>query len=54
LSFSEIRRVIVGVDSVAQLRDVLVAAKADAPSPRVPDFHATDPDLINPSRWASL
>jgi aryl-alcohol dehydrogenase-like predicted oxidoreductase len=54
LSFTEISRVVVGVDSVRQLRDLLGAAAQDARALQLPDFHAAYPDLINPSRWALL
>lgn len=53
LAHPEIGRVVVGVDSVAQLGQI-VAAAANASAEPVPYFGATDPDLIDPSRWASL
>ena len=46
-----IDRVVVGVDSLAQLREVLAAL--DRPAEVPPDALASeDPDLINPSRWS--
>lgn len=53
LSFSEINKVIIGVDSLIQLKEVLQAAKGTAPP--VPDaFRTTDLELINPARWVAL
>lgn len=53
LSFSQISKVIVGVDSQSQLKEILIAAAG--PSPRIPDGISTDdPDLLNPSHWAAL
>ncbi len=47
-----IGRAIVGIDRLAQLREILAAA--DGPPPAIPDDLAcTDPDLINPSRWSA-
>jgi len=47
-----IGRAIVGIDRLAQLREILAAA--DGPPPTVPaDLACTDPDLINPSRWSA-
>lgn len=50
LSHDDIDRVVVGVDSLAQLQEIL--RKAQEP-PRIPppDVMTDDPDLINPSRW---
>lgn len=51
LSRPEIARVIVGVDTVAHLREILNAAQT--PSVPVPDALITeDPYLLNPSNWA--
>lgn len=53
LSFPEISRVIVGVDSLRQLNEILHAASLGALS--APDFLASDdPDLLNPARWPTF
>lgn len=50
LSFSQINKVIVGVDNLAQLKAVLVAAAG--PLPQIPDTLSTsDLALINPVNW---
>lgn len=50
LAESGIARVIVGVDSLAQLQGILGAAAG--PLPPLPiDLRCDDPELINPSRW---
>lgn len=52
LSFPGISRVVVGVDSVNQLKAIV--ADASGAMPRVPDdLQCPDMDLINPSRWAA-
>ena len=49
-SFPQINKVIIGVDSVAQMADILKAA--DGPAPVVPSALGTDDaDLLNPGRW---
>ena len=53
LSFPEIVKVVVGVDSQRQLRQVIDAARGPAPAPPV-TFVADDLNLINPARWTSL
>jgi aryl-alcohol dehydrogenase-like predicted oxidoreductase len=53
LSFAEISRVIVGVDSLNQLNEVLQAVHG--PTPQTSDaFKTDDPDLLNPGRWTTL
>lgn len=53
LSFPEISKVVVGVDSVKQFEEILRAAEGKTPD--VPDeLRCTDIDLINPARWAGL
>ncbi|MCX6237711.1 MAG: aldo/keto reductase [Bacteroidia bacterium] len=53
LSFPEISKVIVGVDSLSQLNEILTAARGSAL--QVPDrFRTDDPNLLNPARWATL
>lgn len=53
LSFSEISRVIVGVDNLNQLNEVLQAAQGSLPQISSV-FKTDDPDLLNPGRWAGL
>ena len=53
LSELEVDRVIVGVDSLEQLKEILNAAKHIAVE--IPEsLNCRDIDLINPSRWSSL
>ena len=53
LSFSEISKIIVGVDSITQLNQVILATRS---SPlNVPDkLKTNDINLINPANWALL
>lgn len=45
-----IDRVIVGIDSLAQFKEILAAA--EGPLPAIPDeICSTDLDLVNPSQW---
>jgi aryl-alcohol dehydrogenase-like predicted oxidoreductase len=51
--YAEVDRIVVGVDSVAQLREIIHAAAGS--SPRIPDdLRSTDAELVNPSRWGLL
>jgi aryl-alcohol dehydrogenase-like predicted oxidoreductase len=50
LSRPAIDRVVVGVDSVKQLREMLASVETAAPMPP-DDLMNNDSDLINPSRW---
>lgn len=50
LAHAEIDRVIVGVDTLAQLQEVLSTVKV-SPNPPV-ELNCEDADLINPSRWS--
>ncbi len=53
LSYPEISRVLVGVDSAEQLAEII--AHAAVSTARAPASLATDdPDLLNPSRWNTL
>lgn len=51
-SLSDVDRVIVGVDSLAQFREILAAAEEPCLPP--PDLKSVDLDLINPNRWQFL
>jgi aryl-alcohol dehydrogenase-like predicted oxidoreductase len=53
LSFPEIDRVVVGADSVDQLRQIIDAAR-NTPPVDLPDLHCEDENLINPAHWSSL
>lgn len=53
LSFNEISRVVVGVDTAVQLQEIVSAA--NGPIPTIPHtLRSIDPDLLNPSRWNQL
>ena len=53
LSFSEIDRVVVGVDSMIQLEQIIEAVNSRMQI-ELPDLQCEDESLINPSRWATL
>ena len=53
LSFPEISKVIVGVDSQQQLKEILVASVGTLPKIPV-GLKTNDLDLINPANWAAL
>ncbi|OGQ99679.1 MAG: aldo/keto reductase [Deltaproteobacteria bacterium RIFOXYD12_FULL_55_16] len=53
LSFPEIDRVVVGADSVNQLKQIITAATSVA-SVDFPDLHCEAENLINPARWPFL
>ena len=53
LSFSEINKVIIGVESLNQLKEILQATVG--PTPQVPkELQTHDIDLLNPARWTAL
>ena len=53
LSFNEIQRVIVGVDTPRQLKEIVAAASGELPS--VPfGLRSNDAALLNPSNWPHL
>lgn len=52
LSFPQISRVVVGVDSMRHLKEICGAADGDLPSPP-PTLQTDDIDLLNPSRWSA-
>ncbi|MGL5059959.1 MAG: aldo/keto reductase [Microcoleus sp.] len=50
MSKKEIDRVVIGVDSLSQLQEILMATSGAGSEP--PDYlYCEDPDLINPARW---
>lgn len=53
LSFNEIRRVIVGVDTPGQLKEIITAASGNLPPVPV-GLRSTDVALLNPSNWHQL
>jgi len=53
LSFSEIDRIVVGVDSVNQLKGIIAATQSCMPCD-LPDLNCEDEKLINPSFWEYL
>lgn len=53
LSYPEVGRVVVGVDSLHQLNEILACAKSG--QHRAPETLAiADPDLLNPARWPAF
>jgi aryl-alcohol dehydrogenase-like predicted oxidoreductase len=53
LSLPQVDRVVVGVESAAQLREIVDAAQGDLPPP--PDWcMPVDPMLVNPAKWNQL
>lgn len=53
LSFPEIGKVVIGVDSLIQLKEILQAADGVTPEYYM-DLHCADIDLLNPACWAGL
>lgn len=53
LSFSQIDRVVVGVDSKSQLLQIL-SAESDSMNTHVPNLSSEDENLINPANWSKL
>ena len=53
LSFNEIQRVIVGVDTPGQLKEIMTAASGNLPPVPV-SLRSTDVALLNPSNWHQL
>ena len=53
LSFSEITRVVVGVETQSQLVEIIGAATATSIN-SYPDISSDDTDLINPANWNTL
>jgi aryl-alcohol dehydrogenase-like predicted oxidoreductase len=54
LSFAEIDRVVVGVDSVDQLKALIAASQIQLPQHDFPFMISEDQMLINPSSWSAL
>jgi aryl-alcohol dehydrogenase-like predicted oxidoreductase len=54
LSLPQIDRVVVGVDSAAQLRELIAIAQSPAPPQDWPALVCEDENLINPSQWNML
>lgn len=52
-SFPEIDRVVVGVDSIKQLKQIIDAA-ASTMSLEFPDIESSEENLINPANWSNL
>ena len=53
LSFSQVDRVVVGVDSQSQLLQIL-SAENDLMNVEVPNLACEDENLINPANWSNL
>jgi aryl-alcohol dehydrogenase-like predicted oxidoreductase len=53
LSLSEISKVVIGVDSNSQLKEIIAAANGELPE--IPnDLYTNDVNLLNPSNWGRL
>ena len=52
LSDNRISRIVVGVDSLNQFKDIIWAANNTSHFPE--SFYITDPMLLNPSKWSSF
>ena len=53
LSLSEISKVVIGVDSNLQLKEIIAAAKGELPE--IPnDLYTNDVNLLNPANWSNL
>jgi hypothetical protein len=53
VSISEISKVLVGVDTVDQLKEIVVASSGVLPD-IPPEMFTNDVDLLNPSNWGKL
>ena len=51
LSCSDISRIVVGVDTLAQIKEVVRFAKCSS-TPSFPDIKCDDDELINPANWS--
>lgn len=49
-SFSEVHRIVVGVDNVIQLEELIAAFRRE-PNTEFPDIASDEENLVNPSRW---
>lgn len=54
LSFPEISKVVVGVDSLTQLKEILQASAGSALFTVPKELQVYDPDLLNPARWNQI
>ena len=54
LSLPQIDRVVVGVDSPAQLRELIAVAQSPTSSHAGPAFDCEDENLLNPAQWSKL
>lgn len=54
LSFKEVSRLVVGVDSIMHLNEIAVACTSCDRVTEFPDLICNDPELINPSMWGNL
>ena len=53
ISMPEISKVLVGVDTVDQLKEIVIATPGVLPD-IPPDMFTNDADLLNPSNWGKL
>ena len=53
MSVKEINNVIVGIDSLSQLKEICVSAKGDFPGIPI-ELMSDDPLLINPALWSTI
>lgn len=53
MSFREIDKIVVGVDSLKQLDEIIRASRGSLPELPA-NLHCSDIDLVNPARWSSL
>ena len=53
LSFFEISKVIVGVETKKQLKEILAASTGNLPK-IPPELFTDDTNLLNPTKWSSL
>lgn len=54
MSFPQVDRVVVGVDSLTQFEELLAAEKLAFTMKDLPDLHTEEERLINPSLWGAL
>jgi aryl-alcohol dehydrogenase-like predicted oxidoreductase len=54
ISIPEITKVLVGVDTVNQLKEIVVAASSEVFPDIPPEIFTNDVNLLNPSKWGEL